>query len=161
MRFLLCVILITSEIMVTAGIEVNYNNRSIVDTQVADSIREPRLASVKDVTEEILSNYDENELLSIEVLNLRENNIGITGAAKILKFAVTNLKNLVQIDLSYNRIQDVRGYKDYEEFEYWLQRFLKQDSLQSINLGRNYLDLDWYRYIRAKLPDESLKIMWQ
>ncbi len=149
-----------SEMIFAEVIKVNYNNRSISDDQIAESIRNPKPESVKDAIAKIERDY-KDKLLSIEVLNLRENNIGIIGAAEILKFAVKNLKNLVQIDLSYNRIQDVRGYKDYEEFEYWLQRLLEQDSLQSINLGRNYLDLDWYRYIRAQLPDESLKIMWQ
>ena len=152
-KLLFCFMIIPCNIAAMAVV-ADYSNKSIVDDYIAQAIRGIKPASITDLINSLERRRDEfDEITSFDV---RDNNIGLSGAIKLFKFIAQNLKNLEDLNLSGNRIQYDKGMHGYEEFEKLLMQFIqKQDTHRSVALGGNYLGIEWYRYMESKLSAED------
>ncbi len=132
---------------------LEFNKASITDTEIVNAILPPRPPSVINCIKNIkkIEGYQEKTSL-----DLAENNIGLKGAAEILRFILSSegLSNLKKLDLSYNRIRDLREHEEYDDFERLLKQLLERKSFEKIDLSVNYLGYNWLKYITKEFDKE-------
>ena len=155
---ILCVALLMGNTMTAYSSQIVLSNRSITDDEIANAIKAPRPASITTVKNFIDKKFKSEE---IEEIDLSSNNICNKGATDFFIYSAKNFPNIRELDLSLNRIRDLRGTQENEEFEKSLQTLLELPNFQKLILKTNYLGSNWYQYISDKLPKKlSKKIIW-
>jgi len=146
-------------------VELDFHNKSITDDEIAAAIKHPGPASITDLTSKIERDISEGgEGYKILKLDVSQNNLTLVGATKLLDFLARNSESFKDLDvnLSYNRIRYSPDDPEYSKFEESLRRIVELSTVESVELNCNYLGMDWYRHILAKLPDSLAgKIRWQ
>ncbi len=124
--------------------KIIFKKMNIYDDSIAQAIKNYTPASVGNVLYTIGKKSKEDRL-QIKVLDLSENYITNEGATRLFNEIQTLLPNLEIIDLSYNRLRDLRGSAENRAFEAALRKVL--GSLKSLNLKKNYFGRDWCTHI--------------
>ena len=163
MKVLVSIGLIFSVILTEACLVLDYEHKSIIDSQYAAGLKDPKPVSVsvliKAIKKKLSGGGDSGKDIEI-ILHLQQNNITEYGLIELLRY-LREFRNLVEIDLSCNKISDLRRFEENDEFESLLKEILEKESFRCINFSKNYLDLGWYKYIKEKFPSLSSKIVWR
>lgn len=143
------------------AITISYDESGIADDTVASNKR-LNLTSVTDIITDIKSGRH-GALDKITELSLDRNNIGLHGAAQLLKFASENLPKLEELSLRFNRIYERPDDSSYAEFKTNLAELVKKDTVRCVNISGNAVGcLPWVSSFLSEFgimyPD---KVIWR
>ena len=124
---------------------ISFSNCSIIDDDIAHSIRHPRPASITNIIEYIEKTYPTAEDKNIvREIDLSCNRIGPAGAKQILTYISENLHQIEKINLSHNRIDRHKCYCNsaHDEFNEKLLEISSMPSIEEICITTELFDTD-------------------